>query len=92
MDLFLTHLVHDLELENFGVTYEVLVPITCTLKWTRDIPSVKDEFISVIMKYLLPRSNIDEEYLNLQSRIRAIVELYWKDIVEENIEFRKIKT
>ncbi|MDD4930584.1 MAG: hypothetical protein PHG66_00320 [Candidatus Colwellbacteria bacterium] len=91
MDRFLSHLIDELDLQNFGVVYEDLVPITCSLKWTQITPSAKIEFTSTIMKYLLPRAKIDKEYLILQSRIRACVEVYWRSIVGENLEFGRIK-
>ena len=80
-----------MDLQNFGISYEDLVPVTCSLKWTQITPSAKIEFTSNIMKYLLPRTKIDKQYLELQSRIRSIVELYWIEIVDENQEFRRIK-
>ena len=91
MDRFLSHLIDELDLQNFGVSYEDLVPVTCSLKWTQITPSDKIEFTSNIMKYLLPRAKIDKQYLILQSRIRAVAEIYWREIVGENIEFRRIK-
>lgn len=91
MERFLCHLIEELDLQNFGISYENLVPVTCSLKWVRDAESEKTEFTKTIMKYLLPRSEIDDQYLVLQSKTRYIVDMYWKEIVSENREFNKIK-
>lgn len=88
MDYFLEHLIFELELQNFGITYEDLVPMTCSLKWTSD----KKGFINNIIKYLYPRPRptVDEQYLQLQSKIKNIVDLHWNEIFTENKEFLKI--
>ena len=91
MDRFLSHLVYDLDLENFGVTYEDLVPVTCSLKWTQNTEKEKNEFVTSIMRYLLRGSKVDEGYLDFQSKITSIVDLYWKDIVYENKHFNQIR-
>lgn len=91
MNRFLSHLIDELDLQSFGVSYENLVPVTCSLKWTQITPEAKIEFTSNIIKYLMPRAKIDKQYLVLQSRIRAVVEVYWREIVEENLEFKRIK-
>ena len=91
MDQFLSHLIYELNLELFDVSYEKLVTVTCCFKWTQNTPSVKIEFTSNIMKYLLPTNKIDKHYLILQSRIKDVVEIYWREIVEETLGFKRIR-
>jgi hypothetical protein len=94
MDRFLCKLIDELDLENFGISYEDLVPVACSLKCTGTSSFYKTEFTSGIMKYLkclCPGEGTVEGYKNLQSRILLLLEIYISDIVEENKEFAKIR-
>lgn len=91
MELFITHLIFEFDLENFGLTYESLVPVVGSLKWKHRGKDEITAFTEVIMNYLLPRTKVDKEYLNYQSRVRKIVENYWAKIVEENVAIEGIK-
>lgn len=86
MDTCLFHLVEDLELKEFGISYEDLVPVTCKDKCT----SI-DKFIEKLLKYILPvSSRVDKFYLSFKSKITSIVRIYWKEMVEEDKEYSKI--
>ena len=93
MDKFLSQLVIDLELKNFGITYEDLVPVTCTLEWVSYNDKVKNKLIVGVMNVLFPGGGkkhgmTPKETLTIQLKIKGVADSYWNDIVEETKVFK----
>ena len=94
MESFLCNLIIDLNLENFGITYEELIPICCgslyTKKWVRKHDSCIQECAEVLSQYIFKTKN-KVEYLEFKNKVENIASFYWPNIVDENREFEKIQ-
>lgn len=95
MESFLHHLTIELDLENFGITYESLVPFVCNKssisKYIRNHDSCIKEFSIQLSEHILKPKKITPDYTEFQNKIENIASFYWENIVEENREFIKIK-
>lgn len=95
MELFLQTLICELELDNFGIMYEDLVPFVCNKssisKYIRNHDSCVKEFSIQLSEHILKPKKITPEYTEFQNKIENIASFYWENIVEENREFVKIK-
>ena len=86
MDSFLSKLVEDLQLSNYGISTEDLLPLVHSQEWPSYI-----KFSTAIMRYILPGERVNKEYLVVQNKVRSIVQIYWEQICEDNRAYNQIK-
>lgn len=86
MDSLLSKLVTDLELTNYGIAPEDLLPVVHSQEWPSYI-----KFSTAIMRYILPGERVNKEYLVVQNKVRSIVQIYWDQICEDNKAYNRIK-